>query len=59
MSVEKRPQSDLLDFSPIFFPDLEEYKKTLPRRKKQTFKDACCGISSISWFFLLLALLQG
>jgi hypothetical protein len=43
----------------IFFPNLEEFNRVLPRRKKQRSKDACCGLSTASWVFLLLALLQG
>ena len=57
---ESRSKNDiLLDFNPSHFPNLQEYKQTLPRRKKQRSKDECCGLSSTSWAFLILALLQG
>ena len=53
--MDEEKSSNLLDFS----PNLQEYKRTLPRRKKQRSKDECCGLSSTSWVFLVLALLQG
>ena len=52
-------RDDLSDFGSILFPSLDDYKKTLPRRKKQTVKDDFCGLSSISWIILFLAFLQG
>lgn len=53
--MDDEKSSNLLDFS----PNLQEYKRTLPRRKKQRSKNECCGLSSTSWVFLVLALLQG
>ena len=58
-SKSDRRETELLDFSPIYFPNFQDYKKTLPRRKKQRIKDECCGFSRTSWIFLILALLQG
>lgn len=59
-SDSKDNNAMLLDsFSPIGFPDIDQYKKMLPRRIKQRDRLNCCGLSSTSWVFLASALLQG
>ena len=49
----------LESFSPIGFPDIDQYKEMLPRSVKRNDLFNCCGLSRTSWIFLTFALLQG
>ena len=55
---ELQQQNSVADSLSDDAQSLEEYKKRLRRRRKKA-SDGCWNLTCYSWFFLLIALLQG